>query len=85
MVIKKKLSKERPIEIDADDAVFKVINRGGKVSVEDAPKLENREIRFTMRLPNGLLKKIDTARQTNVGKVSRNQFIVEMLHKALKR
>lgn len=84
MVIKKKLSKEPGIQGDIDDAALRVINRGGKVSAEGPPDSENKDIRFTMRLPRGLLKKVDAARQTHVGKVSRNQFIIEMLHKHLK-
>ena len=87
MVIKKKGIKEHLVQPnfpDIEEAVEKVISRGGKTTADDVPDQKNREIRFTLRVPHKLLEAVDDARKSRIGTVSRNQFIVEMLNKALK-
>ena len=78
MAVKKKVSKKFH-QFDIDE----VINRGGK-TVEDSrsTKLDlcsDHEIRFTLRIPNNLIVKIDSERKKRVGNVSRNQWILEAI------
>ncbi len=77
MTVKKKSTKPKFVQYDIDD----VINRGGKVSADSKLNQENEEvneeIRFTLRIPQKLIKQIDKDRQTRVGNVSRNQWILE--------
>ena len=88
MTIKKKASKA-PIYIqtDIEDEIDKVIGRGGKttadaeIETKQKTAVEDREDCYTLRMPHSLTKKIDAARKKMPGFVSRNQCILEALHK----
>lgn len=41
---------------------------------------EDEETRFTLRIPEKLIEEIDIARSNRIGRVSRNQFILEALN-----
>jgi len=84
MVIRKKCTRDQIVSSDIEKAVAKVINRGGKTLADNELDADADEIRFTLRLPKKLLMEIDSIRKTRVGKLSRNQFIVEALNKAAK-
>lgn len=75
MAVKKKAVKAPSIKYDIDE----VINRGGKTTVESKQSREqvDEEIRFTLRIPQSLINKIDKDRHSRVGNVSRNQWILE--------
>jgi len=53
------------------------ISRGGTLPVK---KKIDEEVRFTLRLPKQLIHKIDKKRKKKLGRVSRNQIIIEILH-----
>lgn len=83
MTIQKKKSKSlHPIH-PSPSKIEEIINRGGAVK-EDKNSTKSNEIRFTMRIPKEILKKIDHLRKLRVGNVSRNQWIIEALEKVLK-
>lgn len=85
MTIKKKESKPAYTQMDIDEAIERVIDKGGKTT-EDKPAgitICSQEVRFTMRIPGSLLVKIDQKRKERVGNLSRNQWILETLAKAL--
>jgi hypothetical protein len=79
MTIKKKASKKPLIQqYDIDD----VINRGGQTAIDSRQKSGPEvETRFTLRIPEKLIKKIDSDRWGRVGNVSRNQWILEAIAK----
>jgi hypothetical protein len=78
MTIKKKASKKPHIQYDIDD----IINRGGQTAIDSRQKSQQEiEIRFTLRIPEKLIKKIDSDRCERVGNVSRNQWILEAIAK----
>ena len=91
MTVKKKASKPvgvpNYIQMDAsEDLINNVINRGGKTTQDkESPKKEEDDIRFTLRIPEALIKKIDKSRRSRVGNVSRNQWIVELINNAVDR
>jgi len=75
MTVKKKAPKTpKFIQHDIDT----IINKGGKTTadVEHQPKTDE-EIRFTLRIPQKMIEKIDKDRSIRVGNVSRNQWILE--------
>ena len=76
MTVKKKATKPSTSRID------EVISRGGKVIADSKPQIVEKEVKFTLRVPKGLLLKIDRARKSKVGVVSRNQWILEALEEA---
>ncbi len=82
MVIKKKETKESTPRSTIDD----IINKGGATTAEAQTKeLESAsEIRFTLRIPAKLIRKVDEARASRIGNVSRNQWILEAISKAIK-
>lgn len=85
MTIKKKISK--PYNTPIEDAIGEVIGRGGKTAHDDAHlhiKQEEKEVRFTLRMPCELIHKIDHLRKGRVGNVSRNQWILEAINNAVK-
>jgi len=80
MVIKKKESKEGIVSnVDVDD----IINRGGALTAESEVQTET-DIRFTLRIPSKLIRKIDDSRKDRIGNVSRNQWILEAISKSIK-
>ena len=83
MVIKRKEPKITAVQVDIED----IINRGGSTTTE-AVATEgislDAEIRFTLRIPMRLIKKLDTARAGRIGKLSRNQLILELINKGVK-
>ena len=74
MTVKRKASKPlKAVQMDIDD----IINKGGRTTTEaKAPQAED-EARFTLRIPQKLIDKIDKNRNLRVGNVSRNQWILE--------
>lgn len=81
MTVKKKSTK--PIEDKHADAI---INKGGKTTAESETKvsdLSGSETRFTLRIPNAMVHKIDKSRKAMVGTVSRNQWILEAISNSL--
>jgi hypothetical protein len=88
MTIKRKASKlQEHVQEDIQDVIDQVISRGGKTANDDTSSQgdrEKEEVRFTLRIPCGLIKKIDTSRESRVGNVSRNQWIIETISNAVK-
>lgn len=82
MTVKKKANKTVNVQYDIDD----IINRGGKVSADSKHQTNDEveeEIRFTLRIPQKLIKKIDKDRDGRIGNVSRNQWILEAVAERL--
>jgi predicted HicB family RNase H-like nuclease len=82
MTVKRKAVKEKYVNVNVDD----IISRGGK-TVEDSKaqqRQEEAEVRFTLRIPQNLIDKIDNDRTSRVGTVSRNQWILESINESLK-
>lgn len=83
MTVKKKASKGQQVKYDIDD----IINRGGKTTADsqDSKQQSNldAEIRFTLRIPEKMIKNLDTDRESRVGNVSRNQWILEAIAEKL--
>lgn len=77
MAVRLPQKKQNYVPMDVDE----IINRGGKtvsessIAIEDGPD----EQRFTLRIPKALLSGIDKKRKSSVGKVSRNQWILEVI------
>jgi predicted HicB family RNase H-like nuclease len=84
MAVKKKATKELSVKYDIED----IINRGGKTTLESMPiEIEEEQIdvetRFTLRIPQSLIDRIDHDRKSRVGSVSRNQWIIEAIAKQI--
>lgn len=81
MTVKKKAPKSQPsVQYNIDD----IINRGGKTTADSTPKInEEDEIRFTLRIPEKIIKKLDADRESRIGNVSRNQWILEAIAERL--
>lgn len=81
MTVKKKATKTKSIQYEIDD----IINRGGKTTADERPQypMVDAEIRFTLRIANKIIKKIDSDRENRVGNVSRNQWILEAIAEKL--
>lgn len=79
MTVKKKAIKPKQlIQYNIDD----IINRGGKVSADSKQQINEEaeeEIRFTLRISQKLIHKIDKDRKSRIGNVSRNQWIIEAI------
>lgn len=73
-IARKAVKKPEEIAI-SQSAIEKVISQGGSVAPE--PKETSKDPRFILRIPHELLQKIDHHRRTRVGKVSRNQWLIE--------
>jgi predicted HicB family RNase H-like nuclease len=82
MVIKKKKVKENVTK----QAIDRIISKGGSITIESKPQEEatNAEVRFTLRIPSKLIKKIDESRKSKDIKISRNHWILEAISKAIK-
>ena len=91
MTVMKKAPKPNYRQTDVEELIEEkkfedVINRGGKTTDEFTPrtiKPSEEEVRFTLRIPAKLIKKDDGARTSRIGNVSRNQWILEAIHKSL--
>lgn len=82
MAVKKKANKTTEHhQYDFDD----IINRGGKTTADEKPEKDGKEIRVTLRIPKKMITRIDKARKIRVGTVSRNQWIVEVLAKQIRK
>jgi hypothetical protein len=81
MTVKKKASKAPKFVQHSIDVI---INKGGKTTADivNLPPTDE-EIRFTLRIPDKLIKKIDSDREGRVGNVSRNQWILEAIAEKL--
>ncbi len=73
MVTKRKATKPQNAA-----AVKKIVERGGKVSEESEPS-DDTEIRFTLRMSQGMVNMVDQERKKYVGSISRNQWILEAI------
>lgn len=89
MVIKKKADKPPVyVQTDIDEAIERVIEKGGSVIADKKPtpstteNVEGDEVRFTLRIPKKLIDKVDAGRKKRVGNVSRNQWILEVIENA---
>lgn len=82
MTVKRKASKPiKHAQMDIDD----IINKGGRTTTESKatiPQVEA-ETRFTLRIPQKMIDKIDKDRKLRVGNVSRNQWIIEVISESL--
>ena len=84
MVIQKKATKEYVQTDIVDEAeIERVINRGGSVAADSKPIRDEKEVRFTLRMPGAVMQKIDVMRRARAGKVSLNQMIIELIAKGL--
>jgi hypothetical protein len=81
MAVKKKAGKTvQPHQYSFDD----IINRGGKTTVDTKLQAQtDEEIRFTLRIPQKMINKLDKDRVARVGNVSRNQWILEAISEHL--
>jgi len=77
MTVKKKADKApKFIQHDIDE----IINKGGRTTADIInPPQSDEEIRFTLRIPQKMIEKIDKDREARVGNVSRNQWILEAI------
>ena len=76
MTVKKKVSKSSNTKYEIED----IINRGDKTTGDSKQQKQlESEIRFTLRIPDKLIKKMDSDREARVGNVSRNQWILEAI------
>lgn len=76
MTVKKKASKNKTTQYSVDE----IINRGGKTIEESSVQVVDlAETRFTLRIPNKMIDKIDKDREKRIGNVSRNQWILEAI------
>ncbi len=80
MVIKKKEVKKNATK----DAIDRIINKGGSTTIESEAKASNAEVRFTLRIPSKLIKKIDESINARDLKVSRNHWILEAINNVVK-
>lgn len=65
---------------DIEEAISKVIEKGGKTTLESREELSDNGFRLTLSIPRTMVKKIDELRKTRAGKVSRTQWIIEAIH-----
>jgi hypothetical protein len=83
MTIKRKAEKTAEnVASNIEEVIGRIIERGGEIGGEklvETPK----EIRFTLRMGEEMIKKIDAARKSRVGTVSRNQWVVEAIAERL--
>jgi len=80
MAVKKKSSKTKNLKYDIDN----IINGGGKTTFDTKQDWkENAEIRFTLRISEKIINKIDSDRESRIGNVSRNQWILEAISERL--
>ena len=84
--LSKKTEEEKSTE-NQDELIEQFINGGGKTTEESRNNQESPEdlSRFTIRMPNGLVKMIDDHRKGKVGNISRNTWILEAIAKRLKQ
>lgn len=73
MGVNRKYEKEK-VEPDIDE----FINAAGKTK-EESIALQYSTVSFNLRLPRHLVEKIDRKRKSNLGFISRNQWIIEAL------
>lgn len=77
MTVKRKAIKSKPTQYNIEE----IINRGGKTTEDSRgdQKQEELEIRFTLRIPQKMINEIDKERDSRVGNISRNQWILEAI------
>ena len=78
MGAKSKISAVKKKMKSDEDIISEIISRGGKTTIESKED-EDKEVRFTVRIPFSWIKKIDRDRKGRVGNVSRNQWILESI------
>lgn len=86
----KKLSKKDREEIKTvnENLVKNFIRSGGKTITESKEEDEqnfDHELRFTLRIPSPVVAMVDQCRKTNVGKISRNTWILEAIEMRLNK
>jgi hypothetical protein len=77
MTVKSKVAKQHLTEGDIDA----VIAKGGST----VSKPEDRAVKFTLRIPESMVEKIDTHRKRRTGNVSCNTWILEAVEYFLAR
>lgn len=79
MVIRRKIEKAIN-EVDLDS----VISKGGKTAAESVAVLDqDEEKKFTLRISEKMLNRIDAQCKKRIGNVSRNTWILETIEKSL--
>ena len=69
------------INREANKSVEDFICKGGSSAIEEKKEeISNEEIRITLRCPRDLIEKLDQKRKEKVGRLSRNQAIIEILN-----
>lgn len=77
MTIKKLSKKERLME--------QFIGSGGKTTKESKQENEDDTMRFTLRIPRAMIEEIDQDRKEQIGNISRNTWILQVLSEHLKK
>ena len=77
MTVKRKEEKKAVTSFDIDS----IIAKGGKTVSESID--ENKELKFTLRIPANTICQIDACCKNRVGNVSRNTWILEAIQKCL--
>jgi hypothetical protein len=83
MTVCKKITKKPTKATSLEEKINRVINRGGDITKTE--ELIAKEIKFTLRLKADLTQKIDEKRKSRPGSISRHQWIVETLTKAVEK
>lgn len=87
MVVKRKSSRGPIAQQDHEEMVGKVIDRGGSTAVDpfaqERASFKRKEMCFTLRIQADLIKKVDCTRKNRIGNISRNQWIIEAINKAI--
>ncbi len=80
----KKVSAVKKKLATVEDKISEVISRGGRTTIE-SKEIKDKEIRFTIRIPDRIAKQIDELRNERVGHISRNQWILEAVSHFVER
>jgi hypothetical protein len=81
MVIKK-----LPSDLNKDELMDSFIQKGGKTKSdsEDSQEEEEKMVRFSLRLPQSLVKEMDLLRKKRLGRISKTLWIIEAIAHYLK-
>ena len=77
MVIKK-----LPSDLNEDELMDNFIQKGGKTKSESetsSQEVESEMVRFSLRLPQSLVNKMDLIRKKRLGRISRTLWIIEAI------
>ncbi len=76
MAIAKKVDKQPSTKIE--DNIEEVISRGGK-TIAESTQASDRELKFTLRIPESIMAGVDHFRHQEVGFMSRNTWILKAI------